>query len=361
MTISTDQLVLQRIFTRMAEFHASDLHISVGTLPTLRVNGRLIPLEKETMVTPEFIEQILATMLSPQDKKELEEKREIFFAHEFFEKARFRIHVFFQQGIPALSLRMMAARIPLMNELDLPSIFSFAAEPKEGVCILGGTYGSGRTTALASIINTINNTQNFRIMTLERPIEYIFLDNKSIVEQREVGKDTPSFLTGLNSALNEDIDVLMVGEMENEEVIDAVLELAESKKAIYVTVNGATVADILEKISRGKNNAESERRRERWAQVLVEIIVQKLIPGVGEVQKLAVEYIIPDEAVRNMIVSGKWSQVQDSIRNSGTDAAQSFDRSLGELVRQRKISLEKALENAYDRGKVQNMFQNINE
>lgn len=182
-----------------------------------------------------------------------------------------------------------------------------------------------------------------------------------MVEQREVGKDTASFLDGLESAMHEDIDVFMLSDVENTEIFRKTLELAEAKKAVYACMNGPSIVRILEKMTQDKDDAGSERLRSALAGVLVGIVVQKLIPGIDEAPKMAVEYMIPDESVRNMIRDGSWSQIDDAIQNSRNKSAQAMDESLVELVRQRKISLERALENADDTTRLQTTLQNINQ
>src|SRR5690606_14858109 len=209
MAIGQD-ILLEKILTRVAEYQASDAHLTVGVPPVLRVDGKLVTLTDEPVVTPDTMEAIVEKLLNEQERERLEKERSIVLTYTLSNKARFKVNVFFQKGFPSASLRYIPPQVKTITELGLPAFVENFAKLKKGLVVIAGTFGSGRTATAAALIDTVNRERSEHIITIEQPIEYMFVDNKCIIEQREVGKDTASFEQALDNIYQEDVNVVLV-------------------------------------------------------------------------------------------------------------------------------------------------------
>ncbi|OGY84434.1 MAG: hypothetical protein A3F54_00655 [Candidatus Kerfeldbacteria bacterium RIFCSPHIGHO2_12_FULL_48_17] len=348
MGFSTEQLVMQRLLSTMAQKQASDLHLSVGNSPTLRINGQLLALNEEPILQTEFVKKLAESILSVEQKQVLEKVREITISHNFLGKVRFRVHVFYQQGFISLSLRQIKDKVPSFQELGLPPEFIHFVNLPRCFVIVTGAFGSGRTTTLSALVGAMNATHAYHVVTLEKPIEQIFIDNKSLIEQREIGKDTPTFVSGLNSVLNEDINCVMISDIPDGDTIMKLLEVAESGKIVYAGLSAPNVISALENLINSVSPDEEEQLRSKLARNLTSIIALKLIPSSNSGVVPAIEMLTPDDTSRNSIREGSFNQLRDILEHSRTAGTQSFDRALVALIQQRKISVEKAIEHATD-------------
>ena len=206
---------LNDLLTTTAKQNASDLHLAVGRRPTLRIDGVLVPLQKEPIMTPESAEGIISQMLTPEQKTKLLTQRQIDFAYSFEEKARFRVNVYFQRGYLAAALRLIPTRIKTIEELNLPPLLHDFAQLSQGFVLVVGPAGHGKSSTLAAMVDEINHTRTDHIITIEDPVEYLFTQDKCIVSQREVGSDATSFHSALRTVLRQDPDVVMIGEMRD--------------------------------------------------------------------------------------------------------------------------------------------------
>jgi twitching motility protein PilT len=206
---------LKELLTETAKANASDLHLAVGRHPTLRVDGVLVPLTKEPLMTPEVTTGLVHAMLSAEQKDKLEKSRQVDFAYSFEDKARFRVNVYYQRGYLAAALRLIQARIRTVEELNLPPILHDLAKLSQGFVLVVGPAGHGKSSALAAILDEINHTRPDHIITIEDPIEYLFTQDRAIISQREVGSDVVTFHSGLRTLLRQDPDVVMIGEMRD--------------------------------------------------------------------------------------------------------------------------------------------------
>ena len=204
---SGTSIILQRILTTAAEYRASDLHLTVGNPPILRVDGKLVALEQELIVTPDFMNAVAETILTPEQRTELEQNREIVVAYALEDRIRFKVSMFHQRGFLAASLRLISGELKTLKELGLPASVQRFAQLTKGLVLVTGPFGSGRTATMAALVNEINKTRTAHIVTIEKPIEHLYVNDMSFIEQREVGRDTKTITQALETASREDVDV----------------------------------------------------------------------------------------------------------------------------------------------------------
>lgn len=352
-----EKIVLDKILSTGAEYKASDFHLSVGNPPILRVDGKLVPLVNEPVVTPDFMKSIVDSILDESQKKTLNEQKEIVLAYTMPNKSRFKISLFFQKGYLAASLRLINQKIKSIKELGLPGIIEEFTRLEKGLVIVTGPFGSGRTSTLAALINEINRTRAEHIITIEKPIEYVYTNNKSIIEQREVGKDTNSFSQALNTASHEDVDVIYVSEMETAEVAEAALNAAESSRLVITAMNTDSVLRTIEKIIAFFPEEREEQARIQLAGVIAGIVSQRLLPRVGGGRIAVAEIMIPNEAVRAVIREGAVYQINNILQTSREEGMIPLDHSLAELVKTGEILMDEALANAHDKQNFKTMVK----
>ncbi len=345
---SSESIVIQRILTTAAEYRASDLHLTVGNPPILRVDGKLVVLEQEQVVTPDFMQTIVETFLSPEQRTGLERDREVVVAFMLEDRIRFKVSVFYQRGFVAASLRLIPTEIKPLAELGLPSIVQKFSQLTKGLVLITGPFGSGRTATMAAIVNEINKTRVAHIVTIEKPIEHLYRNDRSFIEQREVGRDTKSFEQALETASREDDDVIVVSEMEEPAVIQAVLTAAESSRLVISTMNTDSVMKTVEKIINSSPPELEVKTRAQLAGTLEGIVSQRLLPRVGGGRILVAEVMVPSAPIRTVIRDGALYQLQNILQTSREGGTISLDRSLAELVKTGEILLDDALTHAID-------------
>jgi twitching motility protein PilT len=346
---TTENLAIARLLTVVAERKASDLHLTVGNPPILRVDGKLQTLAEEAIVTPDFLESVVKTILTPEQRRHLEEAREITVAYQFENRARFKANVYHQKGFLAVSLRLVPPTIKSISELGLPPILETFAALDHGLVIVTGPFGSGRTTTVAAILQTINERRAEHIVTIERPIEYLYLNNKSVIEQREVGVDTKSFEQALVTASHEDVDVVMVSELEDVPTIRAALTAVESGRLLFTTLTTESAVKTIEKLLLSFTPTELPQVRKQLAENLRGIVSQRLLPRVGGGRIVVAEVLIPNEPIRSVIRDGVLYQLQNILHTSREEGMVSLDRALAELVKTGEVLLEDALQYTSDR------------
>lgn len=354
---ASEKIFLDKVLATGAEYKASDFHFTVGNPPILRVDGKLIPLTNEQILTMDFLKDFVASILDKDQQLVLEKEKEIVFAYTMGNKARFKISIFYQKGNLAVSLRLITSQIKSIKELGLPSIVEKFAELEKGLVIISGPFGSGRTGTLAALINTINRTRSEHIVTIEKPIEFLFTNNKSIIEQREVGKDTRSFTQALRTASHEDVDVIYVSEMETAEVAESVLNAAESSRLVLASMNTDSVLRTIEKMISFFPDERQEQARSQISSVIEGVVSQRLLPRVGGGRIAVAEVMIPNDPVRSVIREGAIYQINNILQTSREEGMISLDRSLGELVRTGEILIDDALANAVDKQNLKLMLR----
>lgn len=354
---TNEQIEINRILTLAAEYNASDLHLSVGNPPTVRVEGELIPLREEKVITPDFLEKISLFFLNEKQREILQREREIILAYDFQNRIRFKVNIFYQESYLSASLRLIPYTIKTLKELGLPKAVENFTQLKKGLVIICGPFGSGRTSTLAAIISEINNSRNEHILTVEKPIEFIFTDNKSIIEQREVGSDALSFEQAVNSATQEDLDIIMVSDLKSKEVIRGCLDLAERGSLVIAAIDTESVIKTIEKIINSFEPKEQNQVKVQLSDVLEGIIAQRLVPKVGGGRILVTEVLVTNSAVHSIIREGNIYQLNSILATSRDEGMLSLDQALTELVKTGEIQLEDAIEQAEDKNNFKMMFK----
>lgn len=345
---TTDSIVIQRILTTAAEYRASDIHMTIGNPPILRVDGKLVALEQEPVVTPDFMTTLTEMFLTPEQRQELVEEREIVTAFMLENRIRFKVSMFYQRGFLAASLRLISSEIKPLAELGLPKVVETFVNLTKGLVLVTGPFGSGRTATVAALVNEINKTRTANIITIEKPIEHLYMNDRSFIEQREVGRDTKSFQQALETASREDVDVIVVSEMEEPEIILAVLAAAESSRLIISTMNTDSVLKTVEKIINSAPPELEAKVKGQLAGTLEGIVSQRLLPRAGGGRILVAEVMIPTGPIRTVIRDGALYQLQNMLQTSREGGSISLDRGLAELVKTGEIGLEDAMAHAVD-------------
>ena len=333
---------LNDLLLTTAQQNASDLHLAVGRRPTLRIDGALVPLQKEAILTPEAAKELVFALLTPEQKENFLREREVDFAYAFEDKARFRINVFYQRGYEAAALRYIPSQIKTIEELNLPPILHDFVKLSQGFVLLVGPAGHGKSTTLAAMLDEINHGQMDHIITVEDPIEYIFAQDKSIVSQREVGIDTPEFHKALRSVLRQDPDVIMVGEMRDAESIATALTASETGHLVFSTLHTNSASQTVDRIIDSFPAEQQQQVASQLAATLVGIISERLIPKIGGGRVPACEIMITNAAIRNLIRERKAYQIDLVIETSSQEGMITLNRSLVNLVKNSEISLENA-------------------
>lgn len=323
--------------------NASDVHLQVGAYPTLRLDGKLEPITKSDPPTPEVIEKLVLSLCTPEQKELLIANREIDFSFALGEVARFRVNAFYQKGYLSAALRLVPSKIPALEDLHLPKVFANFAKLRQGFVLVTGPTGHGKSTSLASIINQINEERNCHVITIEDPIEYVYPSRKALIVQREMHLDTHSWDIALRSALREDPDVMLIGEMRDYETIEAALTIAETGHLVFATLHTNSASQTLDRIVGVFPDAQQAQIRLQVSAVLEAVISQRLIPGIGGGRFPATEILLATPAVRNVIRDGKTHLLDNIIQTSSEVGMATMESSLTTLIKGGKISLEQAL------------------
>ncbi len=335
-------LTFMRIVTTAAKGRASDLHLSVGSRPMMRIDGQLQAIVEEDVITEVFIKEVLSTLLSVKELENLEKNREHIFTHVFEGKLRAKINIYYQEGMLALSLRFLDVRVKTFRELDVPQSFSRLLELKRGLVIIGGEYGSGRTTLAVALLEEINRQRAEHIVTIESPIEYDLGANKSIIDQREVGQDVASFKEGLAYVQHGDVDVLFVSGLTEKETTLQALEIANGGILTIAIVDAESSVRALEKLVTFFEEFEQQHVRGLLSDSLEAIVIQRLVPKLGGGMAPAHEVLYANDAVRSMVVANRFSQIDTIIAASKTEGMVGMEQSLANLVHSGIISTETA-------------------
>jgi twitching motility protein PilT len=338
-TYSIDDLLEQ-----MVARSASDLHLSVGSKPAIRVNGRIERLEEIEVLRPEDTQQLLYQILSSEQQKNFEIKRQLDFAHSVPGLARFRVNVYFQRGSLGGAFRLIPEAIKTLEELGLPSSLHQLAEKPRGLVLVTGPTGSGKSTTLASLVDEVNRTRSDHILTIEDPVEFVHRHKKCIVNQREIGFDAPSFAEGLRAALRQDPDVILVGEMRDLETIGTALTAAETGHLVLGTLHTQSASSTVDRIIDVFPPAQQEQVRIQIAGALQGIVTQALLPTADGTSRVpALEILLPDDAARNLIRQGKVEQIYTVMQTGTQRGMQTMEQSLTELTLRGVVTLETAL------------------
>jgi twitching motility protein PilT len=319
---------------RLVQLNASDLLLSCGSPPRIRKDGRLELLDPgEAVLTPADTERLLREIMSPVDWKILQKRRQVDFAMTWHEQARVRANAYFQRDSIAAALRLLPLEIPGFELLGMPESVHRLLERHQGLILVTGPTGSGKSTTLAAMVDLINKTRPYHIITFEDPIEYIHKHRLAIVDQRQVGDDTPSFAEGLRSVFREDPDVVLIGEMRDLDTISAALTIAETGHLVLATLHTNDAPQAINRIVDSFVGAQQQQVRVQLAASLAGVIYQQLVPAIGGGRVAAFEVLIANVAVRNMIKEGKTDQIRSVLQTGLREGSQTLERSLNQLLR----------------------------
>ncbi|MDO8487116.1 MAG: type IV pilus twitching motility protein PilT [Candidatus Curtissbacteria bacterium] len=318
---------------------ASDLHIVAGSPAMIRIDGSLMPVSPG-LLTPEETETLIFELLSPEQKDMLLVNKELDFSFALGEIARFRVNAYFEKGYLAAALRLITSYIKTIEELNLPKICHNFTKLRQGLILVTGPTGHGKSTTIASMINEINQTKPLHIVTIEDPIEYVYPRGKSLVSQREMHLDTHSWDVALRSALREDPDVVLVGEMRDFETIASAITVAETGHLVFATLHTNSAAQSIDRIIDVFPENQQAQIRMQLASVISGIISLRLVPAIGGGRLPAAEILLSSAAVSTAIREGKEHQIDNIIQTSGEQGMILLDASLAYLVREGRISLD---------------------
>lgn len=326
----------------------SDLHLSAGDHPIIRVSGSLVPLLQQPELTAEDTEGMLKAMMPDHRWPTFEEHQAIDFSYAHTEKVRFRVNGYRVQGAATIAMRRINSELRDFSALNLPSILEVFSQRTQGFFLVVGPVGQGKSTTLAAIIERINETRAEHILTIEDPIEYLFEQKKSLIHQREVHIDSPSFHEALKSAFREDVNVIMVGEMRDQETISSAVTAAETGHLVLSTLHTNNAAQTIDRIIDMFPPEQQGQVRVQLAGSLAGIFSQRLVPRVSGGQVPAYELLINNSAVANLIREGRTHEITTVIQTSSQEGMIDMDRSLAELVRRGEVTIEHAYERALD-------------
>lgn len=331
---------LEQLLEEVLRRDASDLHLQVGLPAMLRIDGALIKVEKPVALKPEDIKVLVYSVLDEEQKKILENDLELDFSFAYGDMARFRANAFHEKGNLALALRLIPTKIRTISELGLPKVTESFTEYPRGLVLVTGPTGSGKSTTLAAMVDKINTEKQLHIITIEDPIEYQHYHKQSIVVQREVHFDTLSFGAGLRSALREDPDVILIGEMRDLETISTAITLAETGHLVMATLHTNSASQSIDRMIDVFPPHQQQQIRIQLSNVLMAIVSQRLVPMVGGGRLAAAEILVVNSAVRNIIREAKTHQVEAVIQTGADQGMQTMDSTLVKLIHEGKISHE---------------------
>jgi twitching motility protein PilT len=338
------ELLLEEVIKKKA----SDLHLQVGLPPMLRVDGALTPATNAPVLTEETIEVLIFAILDDDQKQILLKDKDFDFSFAFGDLGRFRVNAFHERGNLAAALRLIPNEILSIEQLGLPNIINKLADYPRGLVLVTGPTGSGKSTTLAGMIGKINNERATHIITIEDPIEYTHRSRKSVIVQREVHYDTYSFSAALRSALREDPDVVLIGEMRDLETIASAITIAETGHLVLATLHTNSAAQSIDRMIDVFPPHQQPQIRSQLANILQAIVCQRLIPSIGGGRVAAAEILVATSAVRNIIREGKTHQLEAVIQTGAEFGMQSMDRTLVNLIHAGTITYDEARNFAVD-------------
>jgi twitching motility protein PilT len=341
---STDHIhSIDELLKRTVEREASDLHISAGSEPVMRVNGHLERLPNTPKMEPDDIRTLIYRILSTEQQKQLETKRQFDFSYSIPGLARFRVNAYFQRTSVGAAFRQIPARIKTLEELGLPERLYELADKPRGLVLVTGPTGSGKSTTLASLIDRINSTRHDHILTIEDPIEFLHHHRSCIVNQREIGEDATSFSEGLRAALRQDPDVILVGEMRDLETIATALTAAETGHLVFATLHTQSAPQTIDRVIDVFPAEQQGQVRVQLAATLQGVVTQNLVPTAdGSARTAALEILMPDDAVRNLIRQAKIEQIYSVMQTSSSRGMLTMEQSLADLALRHVITPEVA-------------------
>src|SRR6187549_2891921 len=321
------------LLEQMVARNASDLHLTVGAHPVVRVRGKLEPLQEIPPLTPEVTQQLLYRILSTEQQKHLEVDRQIDLAHSIPGLARFRVNVYWQREALGAAFRLIPTEIKTLEELGLPTTLHALTEKPRGLVLVTGPTGSGKSTTLAALIDEINRKRAEHILTIEDPIEFVHRHKRCVVNQREIGVDATSFAEALRASLRQDPDVILLGEMRDLETISTALTAAETGHLVFATLHTQDAPSTIDRLIDVFPAAQQEQVRVQIASTIQGVVTQTLVPTIdGSGRVAACEILLPDDAVRNLIRQAKVEQIYSVMQTGSNRGMQTLEQALVDFV-----------------------------
>ena len=336
---------------------ASDLHISVGHTPTLRIGGRLVPLVRRGKLSSEDSKGLAFALMDKKQQEKFVETKEIDFSYGLNSEARFRVNIFFQRGNISCALRLIPSKIATIEELRLAPILHELIRPSQGFVLITGPSSQGKSTTLAALIDEINHTKAVHIITIEDPIEYVFKDDRAIVDQRELNLDTLSFAKALKSTFRQDPDVIMVGEMRDPETIGTAITAAETGHLVLATLHTNSASQTIHRIVDTFPGSQQGQIRAQLSGSLLGVLSQRLVPRIEGGLIPACEIMLNTPAVANLIRENKVHEIPMIIETSAEIGMISLNRYLANLVRSKEIALEVAQNYSMNPAELRNLVR----
>lgn len=346
------QLNTKPLFKLMVERKASDLFFTSNAPIKIKIEGEIMPINKQVL-TPDTVRQAAFGLMNPEQLEQFQREMEIDFAISEAGLGRFRVHIFYQRGVPAMVLRYIAAETPKLAQLDLPQVFTDLSLRKRGLVLMVGATGSGKSTSIAAMINHRNENLSDHIVTIEDPIEFLHTNKRSIVNQREVGLDTRSFARALRGVMRAAPDVIVIGEIRDRETMEAALNLAGTGHLVLSTLHANNCAETLDRIINMFPRDQHNQIFLDLSQYLRAILAQRLVLGRDGRRCAAVEVMLNTPHISELVRKGDVTSIKEAIRVSTEKGIQSFDMALYEHVKQGRIEMEEALANADSRANLE--------
>lgn len=335
-------ITLRELLELMVKRNSSDLHITVGAPPILRIDGKLVKTDYD-ILNPEQTKKLAYSVMNERQRQKFEENSELDLSFGVEQLSRFRCNVFMQRGNVAMALRQIPHMVQSFSELGLPEVVPKLAELPRGLVLVTGPTGSGKSTTLAALIDKINNERNLHIITVEDPIEYLHRHKNCLVNQREIHSDSKSFAASLKYALRQDPDVVLIGEMRDLETMEAALTISETGHLAFATLHTNSAAEAVNRIVDVFPTNQQEQVRVQLSFVLQGIISQQLIPQIGGGRALAVEILVATPAVRAVIRDDKIHQIYSLVQAGQKFGMRTMNQSLYDLYKRKKISYNDAI------------------
>jgi twitching motility protein PilT len=339
------------------EQQASDLDISVGHKPNVRITGQLIPLVQEKEITAKDSEGIAFCMMQESQQKRFLEYKEIDFSYQHEKKGRFRVNIYFQRGTISIAMRFIPSEIRTIEDLNLPPVLHDFASRPQGLVLVTGATSQGKSTSLAAMIDEINHTRAVHIITIEDPIEYTYPIDRAIIDQREVGIDTMNFANALRASLRQNPDVLMVGEMRDLETISTTITAAETGHLVFATLHTNSAPQTIHRIVDVFPAEQQGQIRFQLSSSLLGIVSQRLIPRIKGGFIPVCEVMICNNAIATLIRENKVHEIPAVIETSAKEGMISLSRAMVDLVRRKEISLKDATDYALNPGEIKNLLR----
>ncbi len=341
-------LTIEQLVAKAKEDGASDIHLICGLPPKYRLDGELKNMTDTPLTAEDCVTYAKEQAKTPEAYKVYEETGELD-AADTYAGNRCRIHIFKQQGVPSTALRILSDKIPDLSNLGLPPAAMDLPDLHKGIVLVTGETGSGKSTTLAAMIDHINHHKSCHIVTLEDPVEYLYKPDKAAINQREVGKDTASFASGLRASLREDPNVILIGEMRDKETIETAITAAETGHLVFGTLHTGSAADSVDRIVQTFPEGMQTQIRLQLSTCMQAVITQQLLPKKMGGRALAAEMMIVTDAIRNLIRNGNTPQIQNTIATSAAIGGQTMDQALVKLVRTNQITKDVAVEYAHEK------------